>query len=119
MVPLTRKIVLDSSANPVFFDEIKKYKKEKGLTESAGSYFCVKTGAVEMVRLFAREDGACKEYAALNRMLFEEGEETEMKIALPQNREIREKFLRNFNKKKKQKDILLLCLSLCHPISPL
>ena len=98
LTPLTREIVVNSKANEVCYAEIRKYRSERGLVESAGSYFCAVTGGVEMVRLFAKEDGARNEYAAGNHVLFEDGDAMEMKIALPREMAIREKFAKNFEK---------------------
>ena len=65
-----------------------------------------------MVRVFAVEDGARKEYAENNKMEFEEGESVGMRIALPKDNAVRDKFLKNFKENEgKELEIVQVFLS--------
>ena len=94
---ITRETVVASDANEISYSEIKKYKDRKDLIESSSSFFKKDTGAVEMVRLFAVEDGARKQYAAVNKMQYEDDVEMEIKVALPMDKKLRNEFKKNFN----------------------
>ena len=112
LIALTRETVIESSARLVNYDEIRKYRNDKQLFECSSSYFCKETGAVEMARLFAVEDGAHTVYSTVNKVAIEDGEAMEMRVALPANNAVKEKFMNNFNQNKGgQREIVKIFIS--------